>query len=421
MTAALDPQPGAVHPRTQVRLVGFRYHPAIGGAEQHARRLLQELADRLSIDVATVVTTNRSDWLDLLINGVRDHDEWYEVDRRDVRALGRWSQKTRRLMTVLAPFYHLPKSPAPSLMARLLVPELASVVSGTELIHNVFMGREAFSLGLMLAAHRAGIPFSFTPLRHQRPLGWTSPAFVELYRGADRLVALTRDEADWLAAHGARRDRVRIIPVGPLSNPRASPDLAQSTLAMSSLPLAGRTGEGVRIVLFLGQLHHYKGFRELINAAALLSDRKRTLFVFAGPDLRGHGRIFKSAPANVRYLGSVDDQQRDALLQACDVLCVPSSRESFGGALLDAWACGKPVIGGPAAATRELIDDGVDGFVVPQDPRAIADRLASLLDDDVARRRMGEAGRQKVETRFSWASIASRYLDLYRELGVIPN
>ncbi|TMG48619.1 MAG: glycosyltransferase family 4 protein [Chloroflexi bacterium] len=394
---------------TQVRLVGFRYHPAIGGAEQHARRLLAEISTRLTIDVVTVVTSNRSDWLRLLIEGVRDQQEDYLVDGRAVRALPRWSPRTRRLMTALAPIYHLPYSPAPGLMGRLLASELAGVVDGAGLIHNIFMGREAFSLGLYLAARRSGVPFVFTPLRHQRPLGWNSPAFRELYRSADRLVALTRAEADWLISQGAGPDRVRVIPVGPLSDPAASPDLALQ-----------RLGDR-RIVLFLGQLHDYKGFRQLLAAAGLLASRQDILFVFAGPDVRGHARAFANAPTNVRYLASVDDRLRDSLLRACEVLCVPSSRESFGGALLDAWACGKPVIGGPAPAVKELIDDGVDGWTVPQDPTAIADRLTTLLDDSGLRARMGEQGRRKVETRFSWASIASSYLELYAELGVRPH
>src|SRR5207244_2347012 len=104
----------------------------------------------------------------LLIEGVRDQQEDYLVDGRAVRALPRWSPRTRRLMTALAPIYHLPKSPAPGLMGRLLATELAGVVDGAGLIHNIFMGGEAFSLGLYLAARRSGVPFVFTPLRHQR-------------------------------------------------------------------------------------------------------------------------------------------------------------------------------------------------------------------------------------------------------------
>ncbi len=406
--AALSPHEIQL-PDSDVRLVGFRYHPAIGGAEQFARRLLREIGDRLSIDVATVVTANRTDWLRLLIEGVRDREERYLVDGRAVRALPRWHPGTRRRLALLRPLYHLPRSPVPSLMGRILADELADVVAGASIIHNVFMGREAFSLGLLLAARRAGSRFVFTPLWHQRPLGWNSPAFVELYATADRLVALTHMESQWLVAHGAPAENVRVIPIGPLNDPTASPEAARRVLGDR------------KIILFLGQLHDYKGYRQLLVTAARFSDRRDVLFVFAGPDLRGHARIFRNAPSNVRYLPLVDDAMRNSLLQACSVLCVPSSRESFGLVLVEAWACGKPVIGGPAAATRELIDQGVDGWVVSQDPEAIAARLRPLLENENLAQEMGDHGREKVQKRFAWPAISKDYLRLYGELGVRPS
>jgi glycosyltransferase involved in cell wall biosynthesis len=344
--------------------------------------------------------------LRLLIGGVRDQEERYQVDGRAVRALPRWRAATRRKLNLLSPLYHLPRSPVPGLMGRLLADELTDAAQGASIIHNVFMGREAFSLGLLLATRRAGGRFVFTPLWHQRPLGWNSPAFLELYRCADRLVAMTHTEADWLQAHGAPGDRLRVIPIGPMNDPAASAEPARQLLGDR------------RIVLFLGQLHEYKGYRELLAAAARLEDQRDLLFVFAGPDLRGHARIFSRARANVRYLPSVDDAMRNALLQACTVLCVPSSRESFGLVLIEAWNCGKPVIGGPAAATRELIDDGVDGFVVPQQPATIEARLRTLLDNPERAREMGAQGRAKVQTRFGWPAIAAAYVGLYQELGV---
>jgi len=396
------------HPASDVRLVGFRYHPAIGGAEQYARRLLREIGDRLAIDVATVVTANRTDWLRLLIGGVRDQEERYEVDGRTVRALPRWRPATRRRLNLLRPLYHVPRSPVPSLMGRILMGELTGVTQGASIIHNVFMGREAFSLGLLLATRRAGGRFVFTPLWHQRPFGWSSPAFLELYGAADRVIAMTNGEADWLRAHGARKDNIRVIPIGPMNDPSAPAAPARELLGDR------------QIVLFLGQLHDYKGYRELLAVAARFTDRRDVLFVFAGPDIRGHARIFSHAPANVRYLPSVDDATRNALLQACAVLCVPSSRESFGLAAIEAWACGKPVIGGPAAATRELIEDGIDGWAVTQDPTAIEVRLRTLLDDPQLAQRMGAQGRAKVQARFTWPSIAAAYLRVYEELGVRP-
>ena len=387
-----------------LRLVGFRYFPAVGGAEQLARRLLLEIGDRLTADVITLITSNRSDWLRLLIDGERAEDNIYTVDGRRVRALGAWSASTRARMRLLAPFYHLPFSPAPSAMGGLLAPELVPAIASARLVHNVFMGREAFSLGALLASRRLVLPFVFTPLRHERPLGWNSPAFRTLYREADAVVALTEAEQRWLIGQGARRERTHVIGLGPTNDPQASPSLAHEVV-----------GAG-KIILFLGQLHLYKGVRPLLQAARAFADRDDVRFVFAGPDVRGQARAFSGAPANVRYLGQVEPAMRDSLLQACTVLCVPSSRESFGAVLVEAWSCGKPVIGGPAAATRELIDEGVDGWTVPQEPRAIAAALERVLGDEALARRAGAAGRAKVAARFSWPAIAQGHLEIYQAL-----
>lgn len=393
-----------MQPTSDLRVVGFRYHPAIGGAEHLARRLSREVGDRMRVDITTVVTDNRSDWLRLLVDGVRDVEERYQVDGREVRALARWAPNVRRRLRRLVPLYHLPGSVAPTLMGKLLAEPLDSVPAGAALVHNIFMGREAFSLGLMIATHKTGLPFVFTPLRHERPLGWSSPAFRRLYQQADAVIALTRTEADWLIAHGAPAERVSVIGAGPLSDPSATPQAARR-----------RLGEEA-IVLFLGQLHSYKGFETVLRAADALRDRRGVRFVFAGPDIRGHAKLLEKAPANVTYLGAVDDALRDSLLRACTVLCVPSSRESFGLVLVEAWNAGKPVIGGPAAATRELIEDGVDGWSIPQQAGALVQRLTQLLDNPARARQMGAAGKTKVDRQFSWPAIADAHLAVYSRL-----
>jgi glycosyltransferase involved in cell wall biosynthesis len=95
---------------------------------------------------------------------------------------------------------------------------------------------------------------------------------------------------------------------------------------------------------------------------------------------------------------------------------VPSSQESFGSVVVEAWACGKPVIGGPAEATSELIADGVDGFTVPQDPSVIAERLTRILDDPGLARSMGDKGKEKVRQKYAWDAIAEAHLAIYRSL-----
>ena len=84
--------------------------------------------------------------------------------------------------------------------------------------------------------------------------------------------------------------------------------------------------------------------------------------------------------------------------------------------LVEAWNAGKPVVGGPAPATRELIEDGVDGWSVPQDAAIVAERLRGLLDDAELARSMGANGKKKVDTRFSWRAIADAHLEIYSRL-----
>jgi glycosyltransferase involved in cell wall biosynthesis len=390
---------------TRVTLAAYRYAPAIGGAENYARRLLSEIGPRAEIDVVAWLKSQRTDWLASMIEGERATTETYEVDGRWVTALGRWTPPVRRTLAMLAPGYHVPGSPAPWWMGEIMAPELRKTLGDAELVHNVFMGREAFSAGWLRAARGRRLPFVFTPLRHERPFGWSSRAFRRLYRESDAVVALTRGEKDWLVAHDAKPDRVHVIGLGPQNDPSASPDLARETL-----------GANGPLVLFIGQLHRYKGFGELVDAAESMQDRGDAKFVFVGPDVRGNAKRFEDASRNVRWLGSVSAELRDSLLSACTVLCVPSARESFGSVIVEAWACGKPVIGGPAAATRELIDEGADGFVVEQRPAEIADRLKRLLDAPGLAADMGCRGREKVRRKYSWSAIADAHLAIYQEL-----
>ena len=389
----------------RVTLTAFRYAPAIGGAENYARRLLKEIGPRLDFNVVTLLKTQRTDWLTAMIRGERNSPEKYVVDGREVTAIGRWPASTRAALTALAPAYHLPSSPAPWLMGGMLAPHLDRFVDGTQVVHNVFMGREAFSAGFLIAARRRRLPFVFTPLRHKRPLGWNSPAFRRLYAQSDAVIALTQGEADWLASQGAPRSRIHVIGLGPQNDPAATPELAHQKLQTDK-----------KIVLFIGQLHAWKGFRALLDVAGILSTRSDTLFVFVGPDVRGNASTFSGRGPNVTWLGPVSHELRDSLLSACTVLCVPSSQESFGSVVVEAWACGKPVVGGPAEATRELIEEGVDGFAVPQDPQVIAARLTRILDDAGLAQAMGAKGKEKVREKYSWDAIAEAHLALYRSL-----
>jgi len=105
-------------------------------------------------------------------------------------------------------------------------------------------------------------------------------------------------------------------------------------------------------------------------------------------------------------------------LSACDVVVLPSSYgEAFPRAVIEAMALGKPVVATDVGGTREAIQEGVTGYVVPpDDAEALADRIGRLLADDAARAFMGAAARRRAEERFSVDKNARATERLYRQM-----
>jgi glycosyltransferase involved in cell wall biosynthesis len=143
--------------------------------------------------------------------------------------------------------------------------------------------------------------------------------------------------------------------------------------------------------------------------------------VLAGAAMKGFLDFLSQLPRadreRIHLLGSVSDQEKRDLLAATDIFAMPSRTDSFGIAYLEAWLYGKPVIGAQTWGVMDVIQDGVDGLLVPfGDVDRLATALAELLDDPERRRSMGEAGRAKVYAEHTWEkkfpTIESLYLRL---------
>ena len=116
-------------------------------------------------------------------------------------------------------------------------------------------------------------------------------------------------------------------------------------------------------------------------------------------------------------LDAVSLEEKTSALAACEVLCVPSVQESFGGVFVEAWKMGKPVIGADIPAVAEVISDGVDGFIGQPNAAFLAEKLLTLLSDAPLRERMGKAGLEKAQSCYDWSIIANRIEDVYRAVG----
>ena len=108
----------------------------------------------------------------------------------------------------------------------------------------------------------------------------------------------------------------------------------------------------------------------------------------------------------------------EKLIKEADVMLMPSRRESFGVAALEALAHGKPVIGTDIGGIPEIVEDGVNGLLVPpEDTEALAAAILKLTEDNDLRRRMGEAGRDKVQDKFDCEICLDQMEEIYARIS----
>lgn len=388
---------------TKALMMVPRYWPQTGGAELHSRRLAQELGRDIDIDI-------------LRFNAEDDTatDFAYAAARTGVVNDGGMAVHTLSPTGPSAALLHglahtadrfRPARRAFNMLARRdLAPRLRRLARGYDVVHGVYNG---FTAGFEALAD-TGKPFVFTPLAHTtKPEGtaWSSPQFRRLYQRADALIAMTEYERDWLTAQGADADRVHVCPMAPLFDlSKPDPEGFRARWKLGDAP----------VILFLGRLTGYKGYRQLIAAAELVwQEHPDTRFVIAGPGERPAG------PADDRlvFTGPITDPDKKSAIAACDLLCVPSTEESLGVVYLEAWSFGKPVIAADIPAMRSVIRHGHDGWLVDQDAEAIADRLLILLDDPDRMPAAGKAGSLKVEQIYNWAQSARQLRSIYADIS----
>lgn len=382
------------------------YPPYIGGAQLHQHLLAQQLQRRHYIQVATFWNHNRTDWLlgTTLKAHARPYD--YAVDGIPVHRLGfGWGKKLR--MARWLPLYYPWMAAALPPIAAVIEESIEALAYYSDLIHNVRIGREGLTYASWQVARRREIPFVFTPLHHPRWVGWRYREYIYLYQQADAVIALTQAEAKILQWLGVREDRIHVMGIGPVLAPQADPEGFRQTHSI--------TGP---MVLFLGQHYPYKGFRQVLEAAPLVwAQQPEAQFVFIGPAVKDSERAFaEMMDPRIHRLGSVDLQEKTNALAACDLLCVPSSQESFGGVYTEAWSFGKPVIGCNIPAVAAVVSDGQDGYLVEQSAAAVADCILDVLNHPQQAEQMGKAGYQKVQERYSWPTLATKTEAVYRRL-----
>jgi len=170
------------------------------------------------------------------------------------------------------------------------------------------------------------------------------------------------------------------------------------------------------LILFVGRLAWQKGPDMLVDAApGLLREHSGSQFAFVGEGQMRRGLETRARSLPVRFLGRLDDADYVSLLNASDIVAIPSRNEPFGLVLLEAWSAGRCVVASDVGGLSENIEHGTDGVKVQPHPDSIAKGLSVVADSPGRSHCMGRKGLEKVKGCFQWSRIAERMEDSYRK------
>lgn len=373
--------------RLRILLCPEYFFPALGGGEVWALETASRLAWR-GHDVH-VVTYKHPEYLtDQVLRGVQVH----RVGPCVVRGVGAY-------------------------LGRALVQGLGILWEGSKIGFDLVQASQTFPLlpGKLLAKMRRrpivavyhdvyGFRFSLADKGFLKGMIRGSVEAIAVGLKYDAVVAVSESTKRKLETLGMAADRIHVIYEG------VDLELIDSVAGQRS---------SYHDVLYVGRLVRHKRVPDLLEAfqqvARGVRDARLTI-VGEGPEEPRLRRLCRSLgiESRVEFTGFVSEVQKLRYMKKAHVLVLPSVAEGFGLVLVEAMACKTPVIAADVGGPREVVEPGRSGLLVPpRQPGEIAERLHSLLLDAHLRTHMGEQGRRRVESLFTWDKTVDRLEALY--------
>ena len=265
-----------------------------------------------------------------------------------------------------------------------------------------------------MASRISGIPFSFTA--HAKDIyaySMTDHRLREKLIAARPVVTVTDYN---------RRYILEQAPEVPADNVR----MIHNGIDLQRFRADDSVGRDESLIVSVGRLIGKKGFDDLLEACALLKQRGvpfRCIVVGDGPEgpMLEQKRLLLGLEREVTFAGPMSQDQVVDLMRRAAVLALAckvepdNNRDALPTVLLEALACGLPVVSTDISGIPEIVSDGVEGFLVPAaDPPALADRIAELLGSAALRQRLGANGVQKAHQKFDIRTNVGALLDVFR-------
>jgi len=252
-------------------------------------------------------------------------------------------------------------------------------------------------------------PLQFNPslqfLTYRVFSGFIFPFELKILRNADLLTSVSYTTARELNAfYGFDENTIKIIGNG----------------VDNEFFIPSESDRNSSYVLYSGRLAYRKGLIDLVKSAKYVCSKHPSAFyVIAGDGpLRNHLRKLVNKMGlsdKIFIISQINKMNILKYYQNAAVLALPSYYESLPNTILEAMACGLPIVATPIGDIPRIVKNGRTGFLVPpRNPEALGEAILKLLKEESLRKKMGEASREEVKRSYSCHSLADRVMDCYK-------
>jgi glycosyltransferase involved in cell wall biosynthesis len=224
-------------------------------------------------------------------------------------------------------------------------------------------------------------------------------------QGCDRIIAVSQALAEAVGQIGISPDPITVIPDGV--------DLSQFSPAQNNRE---------PLLLYIGSLIKRKGVEYLIEALALIAQKQpslRLLIVGDGPERPTLERLVSNRclTERVTFAGQQPPNEVRLWLQQAKLFVLPSVEEGLGVVLLEALACGVPIVASRVGGIPEAVTLDVGLLVPPADPTLLGEAIIQLLSDEQRWQTLSQNARKRAEEFYDWRQIAAKLINIYQDLS----
>jgi glycosyltransferase involved in cell wall biosynthesis len=387
------------------------YYPVMGGGETQANLLAEGL---IAGGHSVIVLTRRSE------ASLKKHERYGNVDVYRLTPTGRGQLKKWGLLLSSIPvLIRLRAQYDLIFVSGYRIIGMAAVLVGKLLRKPVVlkadsqgeMSGEFFDSGLKkIGISHSSFPFSlFLRFRNS------------ILKKADGFSAISPEIASEWTSGGIPSNKVRLIP-NAVDTARFIP--VDTTQKMRLRQKLGLPQEG-NIAIYTGRLVSYKGLPLLLQVWKEICCRhENALLLLAGTgglDIHNceaelHEYVVSSnMEKNVQFLGAVNNVEE--FLQAADLFAFPTENDAFPSSVVEAMACGLPVIATPVGAIKTIVIHEETGWLIqPKNDQQLFDALHVLLSNRLLASKLGQAASRSVQERYSAITVTGKYSSLFQEL-----